>query len=73
MKAVITAAAIALMATSMWAMPVSAGDSKDALQTKVLLHHQARIRQLELRVAELERLMKLHAKAIGNVAVKANK
>lgn len=48
----------------------SAGDSKDALQTKVLLKHQDRIRRLELRVTELERLTALHAKVIGNMTVK---
>lgn len=62
-----------LVALTLAAPMATAGDSKDSLQTKVLLHHQARIRQLELRVAELERVIKLHAKAIGNVAVKAEK
>lgn len=46
---------------------------KDALQTSVLLKHNSRIMALEKRVDELERKLALHAKAIGNVAVKAAK
>ena len=46
---------------------------KDALQTSVLLRHNSRIMALEKRVSELEGKLALHAKAIGNVAVKAVK